>query len=421
MFGTVLEKLDNYFGRPFLLSRCFPWLLYLVANLAIASIEFPEVRRFVAAEYAGATVAKAFDFVTALIAIGVLAYATSPVIQAMTEFLEGNWIGSPYGRFAARFLSPFEAARRERLTAEYRAIQRRRAKLPKREAVIEQLKSDRAIGAQLRRISDTEAIERAEARFDDMCQRRWLNLEISREDFNAFIDSLSRALKSNCADFLALDNPADLEQSRRLAAIHDETARQLAPYALDIAEQLELRARAKRYKDFARMELAPTRLGNSAAGLRDYCDTRYGIAFEAFWPRFLLVVASKDAKLSDTIAASKIQLDFSILCFTLTIASLAGWTVALWLWGRSLWTAAAIFIAGPALAWAWLKIVQSSYAAFAEVARSGIDLHRFDLLDAMNLPRPQRSDDEPRIWRKFATLTLLDEKTPEVTYRSPVK
>jgi len=423
MFGTVLEKLDSYFGRAFLLSRCFPWVLCLVANLAIASVEYPEARAFLYAEYQGATGAKAFDFALALIGIGVLAYATSPIIQAMTEFLEGGWIGVPIGRFAARFLVPFEAARRERLTDRYRAILRRRATLPKTHEVIGRLKSDRAIGARLRRIMDVPAINDAEALFNELRQRRWLNLEITAEKFDEFIRALSRALTSNCAnvDDLFPDGDPEKAQARRLAAIHDATARELAPYALDIAEQLEFRARMNRNLDFAKLELAPTRLGNSAAALRAYCDTRYGIAFEAFWPRFLLVIGSTNAKLSDAIATAKIQLDFSILCLTLTIASGVGWAVVLWGWGRSLWTAALIFIVAPALALIWLKIVHSSYSAFAEVARSAVDLNRFDLLDALHLPLPETSGDEARIWGSFSQLALLDEKSPEVTYRSSPK
>ena len=93
----------------------------------------------------------------------------------------------------------------------------------------------------------------------------------------------------------------------------------------------------------------------------------------------------------------------------------------LWFSGRSLWTAAVIFIVGPAFAWVWLSIVQSSYAAFAEVARSAVDLNRFDLLDSLHLPLPQGSEDEAGIWQKFAELALLNEKTTPITYRNPVK
>lgn len=423
MFGTVLDKLDVYFGRPFLLSRCFPWLLCLVVNLAIASIEFSEVRGFVETEYAGATGAKAFDLVVALIAIGVLAYATSPIIQAMTEFLEGGWIGGFWG-FVAQFLVPFEAARREKLTDEYRAILDRTADLQQRTgAVVPRLRSDQAVGARLRRVLDVPAIDRAAAHAEDLRQRRWLNLEISRQALDEFVEALSLALRSNCSDvddLYRVDGP-EREQADRLDKIYAETISELAPYAPEIGEQLKFRASLQKSREFAKRELAPTRLGNSAAALREYCESRYGIAFEAFWPRFLLVIASTNAKLADAIAAAKIQLDFSILCLTLTVASDVGWAAVLWLWGRSLWTAAVIFIVGPALAWAWLSIVQSSYSAFAEVARSAVDLNRFDLLDSLHLPWPQRSDDESRIWRSFAELTLLNEKTPGVTYRSSVK
>jgi hypothetical protein len=419
MFGTVLDKLGSYFGRPFLLSRCFPWLICLVVNLLIASIEFSQARAFVETEYAGAITTKAFDFVAALIAIGGLAYATSPIVLAMTEFLEGGWIGG----VAARFLVPFEAARRERLGDKYQELLSRTAILQDPDEVVRRLRRERAVGARLRRVLDVKAIDRAEKLANELKTRRWLNRQIDAKELDALLEALSLALRSNCANVADLWDDAgnDRKNAERLSLIHLQTVDDLAPYAPDIGEQLKFREKMRLSREFAQIQLAPTKLGNSAAALRDYCESRYGIAFEAFWPRFLLIIAAKNDNVSDAIVAAKIQLDFSILCLTLTVASLASWIGVLWFSGRSLWTAAVIFIVGPALAWVWLSIVQSSYAAFAEVARSAVDLNRFDLLDSLHLPLPQGSEDEAGIWQKFAELALLNEKTTPVTYRNPVK
>src|SRR5580700_1594310 len=111
MFGQVLEKLDSYFGRAFLLSRYTPWLLCVIANLAIACIEFPEVRAFVLQEYGGLAASKAVDLAVALLVIWVVAYTTAPAAQAVTAILEGGWIP----RWVAVFLIAGQARRREKL------------------------------------------------------------------------------------------------------------------------------------------------------------------------------------------------------------------------------------------------------------------------------------------------------------------
>src|SRR5436305_12405700 len=95
MFGQVLERLDAYFGRAFLLARYFPWLVAIGINLIIASVEFPAVRGFVAGEYTAISTnaaSKALDLLIALLAVWVVAYSTTPLVQFITNFLEGSSI-----------------------------------------------------------------------------------------------------------------------------------------------------------------------------------------------------------------------------------------------------------------------------------------------------------------------------------------
>jgi hypothetical protein len=44
MFGQVLDKLDTWFGRAFLLSRYFPCLIITTINALLALAAFPELR-----------------------------------------------------------------------------------------------------------------------------------------------------------------------------------------------------------------------------------------------------------------------------------------------------------------------------------------------------------------------------------------
>ena len=177
---------------------------------------------------------------------------------------------------------------------------------------------------------------------------------------------------------------------------------------------------AKRQSAFAERELAPTRLGNDAAALRSYCETRYGIQFELFWPQFLLVI-QKDAKMADAIAMAKVQLDFSILSLTLTTISTLIWIGVIARWGHSLWTAGLVLVLGPLAIGLWLYIVHTSYSSFAEVARSAIDLRRFLVLEELRRPLPVSTDAEKQIWENSARLALLDEHGANVAFRHPPK
>jgi BMFP domain-containing protein YqiC len=416
MFGQVLEKLDSYFGRAFLLSRYTPWLLCVIANLAIACIEFPEVRAFVLQEYGGLAASKAVDLAVALLVIWVVAYTTAPAAQAVTAILEGGWIP----RWVAVFLIAGQARRREKLDNAFASRRRRRDDMPGFHDVIGRLLDDRAIGAQLRAIDDPDAITRAEALIAGLRLQRWLNCAVSREEFEAAREALSKALKANCAEKELLLRPEDTVNAERLDDLHTEVLKVLAPYVLDIAEQLENRAKADQQSAFARYDLAPTRLGNDAAALRSYCETRYGIQFELFWPRFLLVVQN-DSKIADAIAAAKIQLDFSILCLTLAALSTLIWIFVIGALGRSLWTVLVVFVLGPVAIAVWLEIVHTSYASFAEVARSAIDLRRFSLLEDLRRPLPVSTDAEKRIWEAAARLALLDEHGANIAFRHPTK
>ena len=53
MFGQVLEKLDSWFGRSFLLASYFPWLIFAVANAVMAEFMAPETARYVASYFGG--------------------------------------------------------------------------------------------------------------------------------------------------------------------------------------------------------------------------------------------------------------------------------------------------------------------------------------------------------------------------------
>ncbi len=418
MFGQVLDKLDNYFGRSFLIARYFPWLLCVAVNLAIASIEYPTVRAFMVGEYKALSASKAFDLALAMLGIWVVAYATAPLVQTITEILEGGWIPDWLGQF---FIAS-QAELRERLEDRNRSARAFRNKVPQRQALNERWTDDRQFGALLGAISSPQLIDRAQTLIEKLRTQRWLNQADVLENFNDAADALSAALRANCAEVGLLRNINDENQARAklLDELHMEMWRFLAPYVIDISEQIEYRAQLQRDREFAKVELAPTRLGNDAAALRSYCDTRYGISFDLFWSRFLLLI-EKDDKAGDALATSKMQLDFSILTMTLSTLTTLTWGTVIFFFGHSLWTVLIVYVLGPAVIAVWLHIVHASYAAFADVARSAIDLNRFAVLDALRRPLPASTNAEKKIWEDFTRLAALNEHRPNVTFRHPAK
>ncbi len=416
MFGQVLDKLDSWFGRSFLLAWYFPWLLFFVSNLLLAAVEFPEARAFLLAEYGRITSSeKLFDLVLALGGVAVVAYTVSPAIQPVTRLLEGQdlwrWVAEPLLLGYPQRARSFAAQDNEMFLD--------RAKLPTTLAVISQLSAMRADGARIGTVTDPDAINAAEVETNKLQILRYLNRPIKNTDLSITVQAVSNALRRNCADLIALKQPVSPEvfsNAKRLDELSRLMTGTLVPYAIDIAQRQESRAFDVRNKLFGDAELAPTRLGNDVAALRSYCETRYKFDFDFFWPRLQLVM--KNQKMAEKLATAKIQVDFSILSLTLSVLFAMIWLLVLGVWGASFVSLFIIVAFAPPVVALWLWMVHESYSAFAELVRGAIDLSRFDLLEALRRPLPATTEAELEVWDKTARSLLLNEHS-DVTFRHP--
>jgi hypothetical protein len=274
---------------------------------------------------------------------------------------------------------------------------------------VRDLQQARAVGELGRHNLGPGEIDDAEQKIDLLREKRRRNQLIEAEELRNAARALSIALEHNCAFTSKLRRPASLideAKSQKLDALHREFVNKLLGYAIDIAEQKYDRARLKRYRLFAKAEIAPTRLGNYAAVLRSYCETRYNLEFDFFWPR-LQIIFQNDEKLSIALVNSKIQLDFTILLFWLTALYTASWLTILWRFGDSLRTLLVVAGLGPLATAAWLGVVKASYSAFAELVSSAIDLKRFELLKALHRPLPATTAAEKLAWEQAGRLLKL--------------
>lgn len=414
MFGQVLDKLDTYFGRSFLLARYVPWLLCLAANALLAAIEFPKIRESLLRAATDLNTERAIALLLVLLVVWVFAYGTSPVVQFVTGFLEGSNMPT----FLQHLLVLSHAWRRDELERTMGVRFRHRADSDFFEGLLGELDEAKRLSARLRRIGNPEAINAAAKAVGDLAEGRWFVQTISLAQLRQAVGLLAKALRENCSNPEVLVEKNDQGRATELDGLHRQVWSRLVPYAKAVAEELDQRAAVERHRRFAAEVLAPTGLGNEAAALRSYCATRYGIDFDFFWPRFL-VVARNDAKLSDALASAKIQLDFSIAALTLSTLSVLGWVLLLGLQGSSLLAAALVFGLGPLAVYAWAGIVHAAYSEFADVVRSAIDLRRFDVLSSLRQALPVTSSDESRCWEAVQRLALFDEHRPNVALRHP--
>jgi hypothetical protein len=416
MFGQVLDKLDSWFGRSFLLAWYFPWLLFSISNLLLAAAEFPEARAFLLTEYSRvASSDKVLDLFLALGGVAIVAYTLSPAIQPVTRLLEGEglwrWIAEP--------LLLGHAKRAQTLAIRGEEMFLDRAELPKTRAVVTRLAAVRAAGAQTGTVLDPTSIDAAETAINKLEALRYLNRPIENTDLSLAVQLLSTALQRNCADLIALKTPVSATtypNAKRLDKLSRLMTGTLVPYAIDIAQRKESHALDIHNKLFADAEVAPTRLGNDVAALRSYCETRYRFDFDFFWPRLQLVM--KDQKIAEKLATAKIQVDFSILSLTLSVLFVTIWLLVLGAWGTSFTALFIIVVCGPPAIGLWLWMVHESYSAFAELVRGAIDVCRFDLLEALRRPLPATTEAEMEVWDQTARLLLLNEHN-DVTFKHP--
>jgi hypothetical protein len=416
MLGPVLEKIDSWLGKSFFLARLAPWLLFALANLGLAAIEFPWARDFLAREYDRLGSDRVVDLAISVILVAVVAYTVSPAMQWAISLLEGR-------NLPRLFAAPLLVRRRyefDRLATQARNLFRARARLPDKDDILQRLSLARLAGTEYGTVTDPRAITTAQSAISTLHALRQINLPISSTRLSVAVETLRNALARNCADAFALKPPVTkqiIEQSEALDRLHDDMSKVIIPYATDVAQTLEAYAYETHDKLFASAELAPTRLGNDVAALRSYCETRYGFDYDFFWPRLQLIL--NDQKLIDKLTAAKIQVEYSALSLCLSVVLTASWLIVLYFYGRTITAFALVAITGPILIYVWLWMVHESYSALAELIRSTIDLKRFELLMALHRPLPAKPGVEKASWEELGQLLRLNNSDAAAEFKHP--
>lgn len=419
MFGQVIDKFDKWLGPSFLLSYFSPWVAFVSSNLVMVYLTFPSAARIIDHYLQGEPADKVVIIAVITAGIGVAAYVTAPLIRVLTEILEGRHLPPSL----AGDMTKIHTDHLDRLDKERESLLAVKSQVEDVKTAYVALQTAKNLGDSGRRVLDPDRIKDAEAAISPLREARRRNELIKVAAISNAVTALLAALERNCSDPNKLDLSVDHDprkDSAALARLHDELVNKnrLIDYAINIATQKHSLARIKRYNLFARTELAPTRLGNDAAALRSYCETRYNIDFDFFWPR-LQIIFQRDALLSSSLVNAKVQLDFAVLLLWLTALFTATWLIALSIFGHSIIVFAMVAAFGPIAARVWLRIVEASYSGFAELVRSAIDLKRLDLLKAFHIPDPENAAAEKAAWDTLGHWLLIGGKD-EIKYTSPL-
>ncbi|MER5756896.1 hypothetical protein [Streptomyces sp. NPDC002088] len=145
--------------------------------------------------------------------------------------------------------------------------------------------------------------------------------------------------------------------------------------------------------------LMPTRLGNILAAAEQQAD-RYGMDAVTAWPRLYTALPEPFTILFGQAAASlELMISVSALggLFALVACPVAA-VILPWYW------APLLLWAGGLLAWAGYRGALGAAARYGELVRTAFDVHRWLLLDAMGLSRPESWAAELRQWEQIHQL-----------------
>jgi len=379
MLGTIIEKLSALLSKGAFLASFIPLLASLVANGALLAALHPPFRawflhRRTDAEYV-------FAAVIAFL-IGSLIFFT--LNTRLRELMEGRfWPRRLRGAFTR-----YEHNRLKLLNDTYTNLQRSRRVLRKAQEWTQSLKLARERLPKSRRRVYNRAGQSGSL-IRELSRRRVRGELIDPEELKVAVQRLRRELR-----VCQLTTELDGDQVELNAVINFTEAK---------VQQEIIRIFNDRQFNFpyapilAPTVLAPTAMGNIALSIRSYALSRYQLNIESFWTRLQKVMQNEPfyAVLQD----AKVQLDFLVSLFWLSIVSTGAWLVSLAVFGYSLWLYLAIALAGPCVIWALYRLALQNYRAFADLMRSAVDTYRMRLLKELHLPEPGGSREEAALWQ----------------------
>jgi hypothetical protein len=431
MLTTLLQNLQGFVSRGFTVAFFVPSLAFSFCNGAMLYWSSGPFRRWAQDLLAnGAGWRSLWAGATCLIAIAVLAYALSALSGRLRALLEGKWFG------ARLFLrGQFEA--RDRLVRECKSILSIRADLERsssddpqanRRGWSTRLREARVTGAKDQKGNNSFPFDR-EFRKDETTkeilalrsQRRSGGILLP-EDIEKAVTKLEAVLRKNDAGAVYTK-----KNGKKLGTTVDDAQTELGNlivYAVEFARDEHARLVTKFQFDFGGQPTisghpaAPTSMGNVAATVHAYAETRYNLNLDIFWSRLQRSIRKDDGSYA-AIQDSKTLLDFLIVSSWLTGAFGVLWTLALLVAGYDWVVFVGVGLGWPIAAYAWYRVAVEQYRAFADLLRAAVDIFRFNLLADLRIAPPADLDDERYLWDELNRTTALGDTDPVFRYQHP--
>jgi hypothetical protein len=403
MFGSFLDKLDNWVGRNFIVGSYLPFLVFAAANVLMAQVFFPDqlnlaFRRVQISDIGPLDATFAFLSVSAI-----LAYITGPLIDLMSNMLRGRYW--PVPARMKRWLIAEQGARDDELAAEVRKTADASLASNRQDKLTKRLKAAQQIGEALGSATAVDAINAASASLEPLRLKRAHREGVPASEVDSAVGAMEGALRANSWNSpklvrLGLDNPAveaEVANSDRLFGLYKDTI-DLIAYTNEHAEIEYTAALNLRQIEFSRSDVYPTKFGNRYAALMYYFDSRFNIDLDFFLP-VLKSVVQPDKDAADLLAKAQQQLEFAIRTFVFILFFTATWLCLTAIHPGSYLVVPIVGSLGFLGVLSALAIIHASFASFGDAVRTLCILKRFEILKALHMPLPADWGEEKSTWK----------------------
>lgn len=384
MLQALLERVSSLFSRYFLIGSFGPVLIFAVINVLLLCWTAGWFRQLAHSGFTEAGLATG----AASIAMILIAYLLSAIGTFLRELLEGRHVSLPKSLFLTR-----QRNNRDVLVAGYRGAWAERRQISgKRSAWQDALSQalDDGTRQHPRTMTYDGTTGPAAAAIEALRTAYKVGESISFQQIDAAVNAALPDWRLNDI------NHATPNGDQPLRKDHDEILR-IIDAAEDDWSKREIEFFNEKGFRFGMGEVSPTAMGNVADSMQSYAYSRYQMNLDTFWSR-LQPALQKSTDYYATLLDAKTQLDFLVAC-----CWLAGLTTAAWLgllvWkGHTVWPFLVVAIAGPLSTRGLYLLAVKSYLVFADLVRTGVDLHRFALLASLNIAPPNGIRQERTLW-----------------------
>jgi hypothetical protein len=153
-------------------------------------------------------------------------------------------------------------------------------------------------------------------------------------------------------------------------------------------------------------DVAPTALGTLGYANAEYIWRNYGIDLAVIWPRLSVLLPAQLAnQIEEAEAAIEQLVAFSTaaILFGLIAGGIAAYH------RMPIIICVLLPLASYILAFLVYRAVLPAAQQWSQLVRTGVDLHRFELLDALHLPHPRTSAEYRVLWKRLNGILLGQE------------